>query len=612
MAKTVPGALNTHLQGDVTAIASAWQITRTDGQVFRFTNGSRNATLDFGDGPFSFSASEGFNRSNIANDADLNVGNLEVVGLFDNAALKEDELRRGLFDFADVKIAFYNQLASGDGIIKMLRGQLSEVQVTPKGFFNVELRDLTQVYSKQLGEYYSKDCRDDLGGLRCTVPIFPALLTSATAVALGEFYRVPTSPDPSGGSRFVLNFEGADGSTAMVNEGTHTNPDAVQGNAQIDTAQAPAGGDSTSSLLLDGVGDYLQWNDNDAWHFGAGNAVTIQAHIRLNAIGKKQTIIARYNSSSNDREYFLRVSSANVLQWVTYSNGTTVDLSMTGTTALTAGVDHHVAVVRKTNGDWVVFLDGAIEVGPTTPASDMWNSGDFGYVGALESAGIGHFFDGWIDSLEILVGLARWEAPFTPPTGSIDVTPAEPIWEAFGDRIYEVTTAGTTAAGIQVPNQTVGGTHSQGSAVLTARHSFMRFAEVSAVDGSEPRRKFTVTQLTPNSGYAIGDRTPSSVGFADDFFNFGQAFFETGNNAGIGKEVRDFVADDGITIEQDVELFEALPFDVAVGDKLRIYPGCNKTHAECVAKFNNAINFVGEPFVPGADTLGTYPDARQR
>jgi hypothetical protein len=59
-----------------------------------------------------------------------------------------------------------------------------------------------------------------------------------------------------------------------------------------------------------------------------------------------------------------------------------------------------------------------------------------------------------------------------------------------------------------------------------------------------------------------------------------------------------------------VELFEDLPFDIEVGDKLRVFAGCDKTETTCVTKFNNAINAVAEWFVPGEDILGQYPDAR--
>jgi len=143
--------------------------------------------------------------------------------------------------------------------------------------------------------------------------------------------------------------------------------------------------------------------------------------------------------------------------------------------------------------------------------------------------------------------------------------------------------------------------------VLTANHSWMRLAEVSAV-GSNPRRDFTVTELTPTSGQAVGtNRTPSSLGFPNDWFNGGAVRFETGNNLGVSEEVRDFVEGAGT---QTIELFEDMPFTIVVGDKLRIFAGCDKTNAICISKFNNGINFVGEPYVPGEDVLGQYPDAK--
>ncbi len=158
------------------------------------------------------------------------------------------------------------------------------------------------------------------------------------------------------------------------------------------------------------------------------------------------------------------------------------------------------------------------------------------------------------------------------------------------------------------PDTTISNTHSQGSAVLTANHSWMRFAEVTAVDGSDPRRIFTVTELTPTSGQAVGSNSlPSTLGFPNDWFNGGAAHFESGVNAGRGMEVRDFTEGAGTQV---VELFSDMPFDIEVGDKLRIFAGCDKTETTCITKFANPKNTVAEWFVPGEDTLGQYPNAK--
>ena len=628
MAKNTTAGMDTHLAGEVTSLAMAVLIERTDGQKFHLTTSAENITIDIGDGDGEqvYSASEGIGRTNIESDAELNVDNLDVLGIFDNVMLTELDLRRGLFDFADFKIFVFNHQDTSIGIVKIFRGELGLVITTPLGFFKVTVRSLVQVYSKETGEHYTKDCKADLGDMRCRVPIFPepkpvdafdrsfpvSYIAPSIAYQLGDFVMIPATIDPDDCSQITMNFEDVDtstGSPGIDNIGTHINP-TYGGTAQIDTAQAPAGGDSTSSLLLDGNSDFASWPDSAVFTLGS-NPVTISCHFRLNATGTTQVIASHYDFSSQ-RSWRLQVSVSDDLAFTVWQpGGVTIDITLTGTTGLTTGVDYHVAVVRKTNGDWILFLDGSIEDGPTTPTGDPHNSTGLWRIGA--TANSVDFFNGWIDSFEFLNGFARWDAPFTPPTGNLSVATVplnELPWEDFADRLYEVTTPGTSGICIQTPDSTVSNTHNQGSAVLTANHSWMRFAEVTAI-GLNPRREFTVTELTPNSGQAVGaNRTPSALGFPDDWFIGGAAFFDTGDNAGVAKEVRDFVADDGITIEQDITMFDQFPFDVQVGDKLRIFPGCDKTNAICISKFNAGIDFVGEPYVPGEDVLGQYPDAR--
>lgn len=176
----------------------------------------------------------------------------------------------------------------------------------------------------------------------------------------------------------------------------------------------------------------------------------------------------------------------------------------------------------------------------------------------------------------------------------------------FADRIYECTVAGTTAQYQPTYDTVVGNTTVDGSATFTAREAWSRAIEVISVDGLAPRRKFTVTELTPNSGGTTAGRDH----FPDDSMNGGVVTWETGANAGTSMEVKDFVADDGITIEQDVELWLATRFDVAIGDKARIHRGCDKRRATCRDVFGNVVNLRGFPDVPGEDFLNDYPDSK--
>lgn len=49
------------------------------------------------------------------------------------------------------------------------------------------------------------------------------------------------------------------------------------------------------------------------------------------------------------------------------------------------------------------------------------------------------------------------------------------------------------------------------------------------------------------------------------------------------------------------------PFAIAAGVLVELVEGCDKTIATCAARFGNADNFRGEPYLPGIDLLTRYP-----
>lgn len=46
---------------------------------------------------------------------------------------------------------------------------------------------------------------------------------------------------------------------------------------------------------------------------------------------------------------------------------------------------------------------------------------------------------------------------------------------------------------------------------------------------------------------------------------------------------------------------------LAIGTRARLREGCDRTLSTCAERFGNAINFQGEPFLPGNDLLARYP-----
>lgn len=103
----------------------------------------------------------------------------------------------------------------------------------------------------------------------------------------------------------------------------------------------------------------------------------------------------------------------------------------------------------------------------------------------------------------------------------------------------------------------------------------------------------TLTGVTDNREFVDSSRAEAA-----DYFAGGLMTWTGGANAGLQMEVRAF--DAGGTFR----LVELMPFDVAIGDTYTVYRGCQKRFAEdCVAKFNNAVNFRGFPHLPGTEAL---------
>ena len=80
----------------------------------------------------------------------------------------------------------------------------------------------------------------------------------------------------------------------------------------------------------------------------------------------------------------------------------------------------------------------------------------------------------------------------------------------------------------------------------------------------------------------------------------------TGNNAGFSMEVKSFDAETGA-----IELFEAMPYDIEIGDQGDVTYGCDKRFPTCRDRYGNQGAFGGFPHLPGLDRIlnvETSPD----
>lgn len=109
---------------------------------------------------------------------------------------------------------------------------------------------------------------------------------------------------------------------------------------------------------------------------------------------------------------------------------------------------------------------------------------------------------------------------------------------------------------------------------------------------------FTVTNVT-DGGYTV--HAAALVGTATDYYKFGRITWLTGANTGHGDEIK----------TSDVAGTATLMYTprnvVSVGDTGKITPGCDKAVETCGNKFNNLLNFRGEPYVLDQVFSGNFP-----
>jgi uncharacterized phage protein (TIGR02218 family) len=103
----------------------------------------------------------------------------------------------------------------------------------------------------------------------------------------------------------------------------------------------------------------------------------------------------------------------------------------------------------------------------------------------------------------------------------------------------------------------------------------------------------TVTGVTDNRTFSDSSRTE-----ADNYFNYGLLTWTSGDNNGMTMEIKDYTLTGGGFV-----LVEKMGYTIQVGDTYSVYSGCDKLKATCRDKFNNVINFRGEPYLPGMDEL---------
>jgi uncharacterized phage protein (TIGR02218 family) len=83
---------------------------------------------------------------------------------------------------------------------------------------------------------------------------------------------------------------------------------------------------------------------------------------------------------------------------------------------------------------------------------------------------------------------------------------------------------------------------------------------------------------------------------ADDYFSNSVLLFNSGSQQNYQYNILNFYSGK-ITLDSVALL------DIQIGDQYTIFIGCDKSLNTCINKFNNALNFRGEPYIPSRHKL---------
>ena len=184
--RTVPPALESHLQRTVTNHCFCWTVERKDGMRLGFTDHDMPLTLD----GVIHDPQTGFNASVAEAELGMQTGSMDLDGALRSDRISEDDIRAGKYDGAKVKAWLVNWRQPEDRmLLRVSRIGLIETQ---DGAFKVELQSLAEAMDRRRGRLVRRACDAELGDSHCGKIVTGATYTGngtvVSAQAQGDFF----------------------------------------------------------------------------------------------------------------------------------------------------------------------------------------------------------------------------------------------------------------------------------------------------------------------------------------------------------------------------------------------------------------------------------------
>lgn len=657
-------ALTTHIAREVTSLVACVEIRRNDGVIIRMTEGNRDITVD-GD---VYESGATFNLSALKSSSDLSVDNASMDIGVDGTRLRKSDFDRELMRRAPIYVFLVNWQSPSDGVIPIKRGWVGDVTRRDQDWVTISLRGLTQALQRNILEQYSPTCRADFGDARCGVATSPTQIWSGgKSYKIGDWVvdnvgNETNVPFPNPTFDLGLASWSTTGSWTVVHDmalgyyATVATPDTIW-----QTMMATVAG--MSATLIDN-GAYavtlrakvsgiahaeLVFYDNAMMTVGGGIGSSTTGDLTwqeaaVSALVPKGTRHVKFSVVTDDGDVKVddvTLSFADVFPSVIYKaaripggavseelkvtnyrfcddglvnpggtitgwsgtgfktdavspysgayslKGTTTAINTTSTKTQTVAVTGHDGHYMKLAAR-LKALDAVCQVGISLTFKDVGGA----TLSTLDSGLITPtIVDTWqtttIGGL-VPTGTTQVDISLYGRTGAssadLNVGFDDVHLTVYNTALPAVTDLRRGNSGLTRPSfdATPGAVTPDGDVIWIAVAAPFGFDTVNAVTD---QRVFTGTSIS---------------GGQYDFFT-ARILWLTGANAGRISYVRSWIPG-----SKTLKLYTQTGAPIVAGDRFLYTSGCGKTIEDCKTRFNNAINFRGEPYLPGNETALTY------
>ena len=177
--RAIAPELQARLDGRATTLCRCWRVRRRDGVTLGFTDHDR----DLGFEDTAFRASSGMDTTALQSATGLSVDNAQAMGALSDASVREEDVRAGRYDGADVWHWLVDWQRPELRVL-LFRGTFGEIKRSGGGF-EAELRGPAEALNAPVGRTIMKSCDRALGDAKCGFDVGQAGF-SGEGSALGE------------------------------------------------------------------------------------------------------------------------------------------------------------------------------------------------------------------------------------------------------------------------------------------------------------------------------------------------------------------------------------------------------------------------------------------